>query len=72
MPFKQMKGIGIEGVVEFKLALNLFISAITNLVVVSTGRNKRKALKSKEHSNDISVKMKRRGKIILDPKKIER
>lgn len=48
MPFKQMKGIGIEGVVEFKLALNLFISAITNLVVVSTDRNKRKALKSRE------------------------
>lgn len=31
VPFKEMKGI--EGVVEFKLALNLFISA-TNLTLV--------------------------------------
>lgn len=34
MPFKEMKGICIEGVVEFKLALNLFISTITNFTLL--------------------------------------
>lgn len=64
MPFKEMKGI--EGVVEFKLALNCFLYPLQILLLLLFPRTemKEKKMKSKEDSNDydISVRIKRREK----------
>lgn len=64
MPFKEMKGI--EGVVEFKLALNSFLYPLQILVLLlfPLTEMKEKKMKSKEDSNDydISVRIKRREK----------
>lgn len=64
MPFKEMKGI--EGVVEFKLALNSFLYPLQILVLLlfPLTEMKEKKMKSKEDSNDydISVRTKRREK----------
>lgn len=64
MPFKEMKGI--EGVVEFKLALNSFLYPLQILVLLLFPliEMKEKKMKSKENSNDydISVRTKRREK----------
>lgn len=64
MPFKEMKGI--EGVVEFKLALNSFLYPLQILLLLLFPliEMKEKKMKSKEDSNDydISVRTKRREK----------
>lgn len=64
MPFKEMKGI--EGVVEFKLALNSFLYPLQILVLLLFPliEMKEKKMKSKKDSNDydISVRIKRREK----------
>lgn len=63
MPFKEMKGI--EGVVEFKLALNSFLYPLQILLLLLFPRTemKEKKMKSKENNDyDISVRTKRREK----------